>query len=174
MTISRVFFVGYFGVLDELSNYRQDLFYSFLMGWKYDTLVISYTLVPVLLCVQITSLTKLKIINKTQNLLSFFYFSLLGILIPFILICDLGFYSFFQDHINILFFGFIEDDTIALLNTIWKNYPVGPGLIVFVLYWLVFLSFLAKVLRGKKTFFRFKGSFSAYSILSLIMLILVF
>lgn len=50
-------------------------------------------------------------------------------------VCDLGFYSYFQDHINVLFFGLWEDDTQALVVTIWKNYPV--------IWWALLLSVLA-------------------------------
>jgi hypothetical protein len=46
-------------------------------------------------------------------------------------IFDYAFYSYFQDHLNILFFGFFEDDTIAVLTSIWKNYnlPLWLGII---------------------------------------------
>jgi hypothetical protein len=37
---------------------------------------------------------------------------------------DYKYYSYFQDHINILIFGFFQDDTWALIKTFWHNYPV--------------------------------------------------
>jgi phosphoglycerol transferase MdoB-like AlkP superfamily enzyme len=43
---------------------------------------------------------------------------------------DFEFYGFFQDRLNVLVFGFFEDDTRALVSTIWKNYPV---------IWILFL-----------------------------------
>jgi phosphoglycerol transferase MdoB-like AlkP superfamily enzyme len=46
---------------------------------------------------------------------------------------DYSFYTYFQDHLNILFFGFFEDDTIALLTSIWKNYNLPVYLIVFAI-----------------------------------------
>jgi hypothetical protein len=39
-----------------------------------------------------------------------------------ILCVDFGFYSYFQNHINILIFGIFEDDTKALFSTLAKNY----------------------------------------------------
>lgn len=39
-------------------------------------------------------------------------------------VLDYSFYSYFQDHINILFYGLFEDDTRAVLISIWKNYNV--------------------------------------------------
>ena len=71
----------------------------------------------------------------------FTFFSIVTI----ILICDLSFYSYFQDHINVLFFGLFEDDTKAVLTTIWKNYnvPLWGGLI-FLIYFL-FWKLLKKI-----------------------------
>lgn len=45
-------------------------------------------------------------------------------LVSFLSMVDMGFYGFFQDRLNTLLFGFFEDDTSALITTIWKNYPV--------------------------------------------------
>jgi hypothetical protein len=50
-----------------------------------------------------------------------------------LLIClavDTGYYSYFQDHINVLIFGLLDDDTLALLRTFWKNYAVVQILLV--------------------------------------------
>ena len=58
------------------------------------------------------------------------------------LLCiDFGFYSYFQNHMNILMFGVFEDDTKALFSTIVENYPVvlvGIGFIlIFVFIYLL-------------------------------------
>ncbi len=42
----------------------------------------------------------------------------------FILAADFAFYGYFQDHFNALVFGLFQDDTSAILRTVWKNYPV--------------------------------------------------
>ena len=48
----------------------------------------------------------------------------------FLLIVDIGYFSFYNDRINILVFGFLEDDTWALVKTFWKNYPFVSILVV--------------------------------------------
>ena len=53
-----------------------------------------------------------------------YYYVTLYSLVFFILCIDFGFYSYFQNHINILIFGIVEDDTHALLTTIFQNYNV--------------------------------------------------
>lgn len=52
---------------------------------------------------------------------------------------DLGYYSYFQDHINVLIFGFFEDDTWALIRTFQKNYPVT---LIFAVTLLIFVALL--------------------------------
>lgn len=42
------------------------------------------------------------------------------------------FFSFYQGPINSLIFGLFEDDTQAVLETIWSDYPVFPLLIVLI------------------------------------------
>ncbi len=63
------------------------------------------------------------------------YFFVGFLLLLSLAVCDLGFYSYFQDHINVLFFGLWEDDTRALVVTIWKNYPV--------IWWTLLLTALS-------------------------------
>ncbi|MFN9116282.1 MAG: sulfatase-like hydrolase/transferase, partial [Bacteroidota bacterium] len=69
--------------------------------------------------------------------ISFFIFVLVALMV-----CDLGFYSFFQEHINVLFFGLWEDDTSAVLTSIYKNYNLWlwiPLILlgVFAQWWLL-------------------------------------
>lgn len=45
-------------------------------------------------------------------------------IVTFVSLVDVGYYAFYQDRLNVLVFGFIEDDTWALVKTMWKNYPV--------------------------------------------------
>lgn len=44
--------------------------------------------------------------------------------LAFILVADFAFYGYFQDHFNAMIFGLLQDDTNAILKTVWKNYPV--------------------------------------------------
>lgn len=52
------------------------------------------------------------------------YLILMFTLVSLISMIDVGYYSFYQDRLNVILFGFIEDDTWAVVKTIWKNYPV--------------------------------------------------
>lgn len=136
MTFARLAFVVYFGESNLFSTQSSELAQAFLLGWKYDTLVSSYAIVPSYLLLLIVTILKNNTLNNIYLFINQIYFFFITVLLLSILISDFSFYSYFQDHLNILFFGIIEDDTIALLETIRKNYPVeiiGIGILIFLL-----------------------------------------
>lgn len=148
MTIFRLVFLLYFSAPQYFEENLSDILAAFVLGWKYDSIVASYLMVFFYLLVLPISLLKdVKLFNLYQWLMRFGF--VLGVSsITLIMICDLGFYSFFQDHINILFFGLVEDDTRALLDSIEKGYPlklVIGALLIFV----VVLSFWSQKLFKK-------------------------
>jgi phosphoglycerol transferase MdoB-like AlkP superfamily enzyme len=120
-----------------------EILYAFYMGWRYDTIVAAYAIIVPFLLYWLSSLVLSKKIFNIVSFVSGLWFYLVIVLIIFISISDIGFYSFFQDHLNILFFGLFEDDTEAVLRSIWKNYPVEFALIGFLAF-LVYLFFFLK------------------------------
>jgi phosphoglycerol transferase MdoB-like AlkP superfamily enzyme len=124
MTLSRLIFTFYFGDIANLEANISDVLYAYFLGWKYDSIVACYALVPSYLLLIFVTFFKKNILNNIYQFINQIYFLTITFVIVALLISDLGFYSFFQDHINILFFGILEDDTMALIETIQKNYPV--------------------------------------------------
>lgn len=95
---------------------------AFFLGFRFDLSAICYlTLVFWLISIFIPKKPALII------------WKVLLVFWSFLLIIDIGYYSFYNDRINILIFGIIEDDTWALIKTFWKNYPV---------LWILFFTFL--------------------------------
>ncbi|MGB0883023.1 MAG: LTA synthase family protein, partial [Vicingaceae bacterium] len=45
-------------------------------------------------------------------------------LLVLILFIDQQFYTYFQTHLNILVYGFMEDDTSAVLASMWSDHPI--------------------------------------------------
>ncbi|MGZ3784949.1 MAG: LTA synthase family protein [Bdellovibrio sp.] len=70
-------------------------------------------------------------------------------LVTFISAVDFGFYSFFQDRINVLIFGFFADNTTALIKTIWQNYPVIWIFLAFALFIFLLWTGLTYVFKSK-------------------------
>ena len=143
MSLFRISFFIYYNELDTLLPYSFDILKMLFMGFRIDLTVIGYLqIIPTFILIFLYYLNKDLLFEKFNKILVY-YLYVLFILITFLLVSDFGFYSYFKEHINILFFGLFEDDTFALLETFWQNYNVIYILISFFLY-LYFLNFIIK------------------------------
>lgn len=139
MMVSRFVFIGLFTELVVLKKNLALTAEALFLGFRYDMVALAYVMaIPYLLTCTGFLFTRegwLRLIPRFHRAWLFGSFFLLLALA----ICDLGFYSHFQEHINILFFGLWEDDTAALVTTIYKNYNVwfwGPVILLgFGLVW---------------------------------------
>ncbi len=125
MGIARILFLFVYGqdilIQRELAN---DLLKSFILGFRFDLTVVGY-------------------INSVILLLTLFfhqlirtwsiYFTFFSMIVIYLSGVDFGYYSYFQDRINIIIFGFFQDDTQALIKTMWENYPSFKIIIALVL-----------------------------------------
>ncbi len=116
-----------------------ELLKAFWMGIRFDAVILGYmAAIPSLLIILALHIRSQGIWELTLNVIKKYYFFFFFI-VSCLLAIDIGFYSFFQDHFNILVFGLIEDDTAALLKTFWKNYPmVWMSLGAIVYGWLLY------------------------------------
>lgn len=120
-----------------------DVIKSFIAGSRFDLSALCYFSLFYWLISLFFSLN----LSKNIFLIVLFFWCLL-------LVIDIGFYSFFNDRINILVFGFIEDDTTALIKTMWKNYPIiwiGVLLALFVWAFKKTLNGFSKAALNIKT-----------------------
>jgi len=128
---------------DELTHYLHDFLKALFLGLRFDLSALCYLTLPALLLWLIwfnLTLTPFRFdILKLQR--RYWVFMLLVLLI--ILAADFHFYGYFQDHFNVLIFGFFQDDTVALIRTFWKNYPLIKIIITltavgwFINFWLL-------------------------------------
>lgn len=134
MTLARLSFALYFGDSESLLGQTAALKKAFWLGFRFDLMPLAYiNAVPFLILNLAFFFTGKKAIRTVRflliTLLSLGYFA-----ICWLYIFDYGFYSYFQEHLNILFFGFFEDDTLAVIISIYKNYNA--------IVWLTILGFL--------------------------------
>ncbi|UOF01583.1 LTA synthase family protein [Bdellovibrio reynosensis] len=142
----RLAFLISFGKSSELSNLKIDVLRAFILGARFDSTVLFYVnAIPllILLIASLFSFTRLFEIAITpifKNFARFLipYYLMMLFIVTFVSAVDLGFYSFYQDRINVLIFGFINDDTWALIKTMWRNYPIiwiflGLGVFTYLL-----------------------------------------
>lgn len=124
-----------------LRSLYDDLGMAFLVGAGFDSMVILYGLViPFVLIFILILVTTRNYQAFLTRFLKYFTFIIL-VVFSLILIIDIFYYDFFQSHINILFFGFFEDDTNAVMKSVWTDYPLIRVLIFFILL-MAFLYYI--------------------------------
>jgi len=132
-------FAFFFGDLETLTTDHSLLFSAFFLGVRFDLIPLAYiNLIPFLLINIGYLIPRPRVVKWLRTGIVGFVWS--GyFLLMWIYIFDYGFYSYFQDHLNVLVFGFIEDDTRAVLLSIWKNYNLPLWLsLVFLLHYVFF------------------------------------
>lgn len=155
----RLAFLSYYGNSQDLASVHGDVIQAFILGARFDSTILFYiNAVPLLILFLVSFFSGFKI---CEPLLERIYTRFTKFLVPFYTVflflvtyisaVDFGFYSFYQDRINVLIFGFFEDDTTALIKTIWRNYPViwiFLGLILFT--WLLWKGLKINFTQGKE------------------------
>lgn len=134
-----------FGDLEELNTFRGYLLDAFWVGFRFDTMVLVYFMLPVLPVIfagLFIPANNYRRFLKLQNKVLFWYYFVLYILLFIVLTVDFYYFKFFQSHFNLLVFGIVEDDTTAVLKSVWTDYPVIGVLILFavvgfLLYWML-------------------------------------
>ena len=130
-----------FGEEGIFNHYASDLISSFITGMRFDTQILCYCFALIFLLNFLHFLPKEKLRRFIVAFTKVYTIVVLSLLI-FILFIDHQFYTYFQTHINILVYGFLEDDTSAVMSSVWSDHPVirlllAIALIVFVIYKLI-------------------------------------
>ncbi len=110
----------------------RDLAWAFVLGARFDLSALCYVQAPLLLLFWIFPFLNPVWVQRLL-VLGRVYLTAMLTLVVAIYLTDFNYYGYFQDRINVLIFGFFEDDTRALVSTIWKNYPVVWGGILLIL-----------------------------------------
>ncbi len=107
---------------EEIKSFSGDILKAFITAIRFDTVTICYGLIlPVALSFFCLMGEKASSgIFLTQKI----YLTFLLVVFTIILIVDYYYYTYFQSHINVLIFGFVEDDTAAVIKSLWTDYPL--------------------------------------------------
>jgi len=140
--VSRLFFLFSYGNFEELKDVKYGIVKAFISGARFDVSAICYGFLPLLWFWLISLFVPLRFSYKFLKV--YYRFSsifLLIVLFTFLslFIIDYFFYQFFQSHINLLFFGIFYDDTSAVLDSVWNDYPI---LKITALYIIAIISFI--------------------------------
>lgn len=145
MTIARLTFALYFGDSTVFTVHTEEIRKAFFLGLRYDLMPLAYVNLLPFVLLHIGYFLPGKFSIRFVRTLIIALLSLGYFVILWLYIFDYGFYSYFQEHLNVLVFGFFEDDTKALLITLYKNYnlPLWLTFVLFVKYGLYrFVRFL--------------------------------
>jgi phosphoglycerol transferase MdoB-like AlkP superfamily enzyme len=167
-------FIYLFRILsgDEISSFTGDIIKAFFVGLRFDTVTICYGLIlPVL--ISFLSLAGEKALNRVV-LFQKIYLTVFLALCCLLLTVDYYYYTYFQSHINVQVFGFMEDDTAAVMKSVWTDYPLlkvltGVVFSVFLFYWI--LSRTWKSLERRKASYSRNRSL-AFSVLLLLLFVI--
>ena len=160
MTLFRVVFFIYYLELDSFEDYYFDILNAFFLGFRIDLTVIGYIQVlPTLALIGLYYIKKDSLYTIFTSFLTYYLF-ITYFIVTILLLADFGFYSYFKNHINLLFFGLFEDDTKALMETFWQNYSVvlllGSFLIYLIFIFFIIKKILRKTYKNTKSFFGIK------------------
>ncbi|NUN06492.1 MAG: LTA synthase family protein, partial [Bdellovibrio sp.] len=155
----RLAFLFYYGKSAELATLKGDVLHAFILGTRFDSTVLFYVnAIPLLLLLLLSALSfrggPRFVLDKVFKNFALFlvpYYTLMLFIVNYISAVDFGYYSFYQDRINVLIFGFFTDDTIALIKTIWRNYPMAwISLALFLFVYLLWKGLKINFTQGKE------------------------
>ncbi len=114
-----------------LASSSVDIRRMFLIGGLFDIRIASLMFVPCLLIAGILALgnNSFKLWQRSWPWLA----TILGTLITILTVGNIFYYATYQRPIDIFIFGLVEDDTTAVLKTLWSDYPVIRSVICLIL-----------------------------------------
>lgn len=134
--VFRLVFLLRFSPEGVISQYNSELIHAFLVGIRFDTMVLCYILtIPTLFAVLLLFVSSDKFHRYYERFCNY-YLGIVFSLVSFLLITDQQYYTYFQTHFSVIVFGFFEDDTQAVLKSMWTDHPVI--IITLLMYGLCF------------------------------------
>lgn len=127
-----------FGDHALVQTHTNDLKEAFLVGFRFDAMVLCYALIPVMaLNLALLFWGKARFFAFVNKFSATFLACIISFM-ALILIIDQEYYTYFQAHINVLAFGLVEDDTAAVFTSVWSDHPIVIMTLIFIaLAWLL-------------------------------------
>ncbi len=126
--ISRLAYLFTYGDFKELSNFKIDLVRAFWVGIRFDVKVLTFAFLPVMLIPIATIFLGNKLFKTFKQIIKIYGIIVICIF-ALLMVIDYYFYSFYNTRISIIIFGFFEDDTLAVIKTLWTDFPLIPILL---------------------------------------------
>ena len=139
-----------FSSIDQLSDHKLDLLKAFFFtGFKFDTVVLFYLLViPFTLSVISAFVPERKTGFHQFTAQTIFRLTfILYVLTIILLTCNFYYYKFFQTNFDLLVFGLFNDDTHAVVYSMWTDYPIIKIIIGWLASTIILFFIIRKITR---------------------------
>ncbi len=144
----RISFIFRFGEISDIfSDYKSDFFEALIVGARFDSVVLAYLFFPLVLVYLLGRF--IVVLRKYLWKFTFPYLKFMYPLLVFIGIADQQYYSFFQSHFNVLMFGLKDDDTQAVMTSMWTDHPLIKILFLLLLFIWINKTVINRVARLK-------------------------
>lgn len=121
-SLGRIYLFFSYVDLHQILDYRRDIFSLFVIGLRFDIRV-SCLLFGILLILLFPCFFSAKLYAVSQKYILLLSSSLVMLCLLFTVINIFYFMTYYR-HIDVFLFGLIDDDTTAIIKTIWLDYPV--------------------------------------------------
>jgi len=140
----------YFTHTTSYNTHLIELFKALWLGLRLDMSILAYIMaIPTLYLLVLWSFKLSWLVKKSEIILRIYLFVMLS-LISLILLSDIAYYSFFSEHITLMIFGIMDDDTQALFEIAKKNYNLFLIGMIGVIYLSGLYLFIRKSLMQPK------------------------
>lgn len=149
--ISRLNFIWSFGQISELHGHLTELAKAFYVGLKFDIQAITYGLtIQFALSLSLLFIPERRLVyyNFVRRVTYFLSLLMLAVFI-LLLIIDFYFFRYFHVHVNVLFWGLFQDNTTAILKSVWTDFPTFRIILGYLLL-VIFSSFLLRKITAKE------------------------
>ena len=147
MSIFRAIF--YFEFSGNDSYITSELTSAIILGIRLDLVVLGYIQAPIsILLLVIYFFRSYVLYNFIKSFLAY-YFLLFYLLASALIATDFGYFSFFNEHITLMIYGIMDDDTAALWRTMQDNYNLFLIFSIAIIYIIILKSVLKKAFKNK-------------------------
>ncbi|MCU0417994.1 MAG: LTA synthase family protein [Cytophagaceae bacterium] len=154
-TINRLALLFRFVPEETLKTNKHKLAEAFLMGFRFDTKVLFVLLLPLVL-LSIFSFIRNERWNNIYKKITLWYCLTLFSIILFLLLVDQQYYLYFQSHFNVLIFALIQDDTKAIIVSMWNDHPFITLLLITAVGIFTFYKLFTLILKNELKFISLK------------------
>jgi phosphoglycerol transferase MdoB-like AlkP superfamily enzyme len=162
-------------------RYAQDAKYTlaelldaFWIGFRLDVSALAYTFIMPVLVLFLLWIFRLKFLSSLVNSFFKLYFFLIFLILSVLIITDVGYFSFFGDHMSVMVFGIFDDDTKALFEIAKKNYNLWLYGFIGLFYVVGGYAAIAKFIKDKKEIAHKEWNYFTQSGFFIALLVVVF